>query len=83
MTFQNWGRTVKNTPTVTYYPETVAEIIEIVRDAVAKNKGIRVAGFRKLLVLPSALSTDRIQGTHGLPFSGGATRLASLPMAMC
>lgn len=51
MTFQNWGRTVKNTPTVTYYPETVAEIIEIVRDAVAKNKGIRVAGFRKLLFL--------------------------------
>ncbi|KAF4448372.1 hypothetical protein F53441_8180 [Fusarium austroafricanum] len=46
LTFQNWGRTVKNTPTVTYYPETVAEIIEIVRDAVAKNKGIRVAGFR-------------------------------------
>jgi hypothetical protein len=51
LTFQNWGRTVKNTPTVTYYPETVAEIIEIVRDAVAKNKGIRVAGFRKLLFL--------------------------------
>ncbi|KAH6888178.1 hypothetical protein B0T10DRAFT_70014 [Thelonectria olida] len=45
-TFENWGRTVKNTPTVTYYPETVAEIQAIVRDAVAHNKGVRVAGFR-------------------------------------
>jgi hypothetical protein len=82
LTFQNWGRTVKNTPTVTYYPETVAEIIDILRDAVAKNKGIRVAGFRKLLILPSTLSADRIQGIHGPLFSGGVIKLASLPMAM-
>ncbi|KAG5791799.1 hypothetical protein H9Q69_009136 [Fusarium xylarioides] len=65
LTFQNWGRTVKNTPTVTYYPETVAEIIEIVRDAVAKNKGIRVAGFRHSWAPVFGRSNKAGQSTNG------------------
>ncbi|KAF5581507.1 hypothetical protein FPANT_8895 [Fusarium pseudoanthophilum] len=65
LTFQNWGRTVKNTPTVTYYPETVAEIIEIVRDAVAKNKGIRVAGFRHSWAPVFGRSNKDGQSTNG------------------
>ncbi|KAI3322294.1 hypothetical protein HD806DRAFT_545422 [Xylariaceae sp. AK1471] len=44
--FENWGRTVKNTPATTYYPENIAEVQTIVRDAVGKNKGVRVSGFR-------------------------------------
>ncbi|KAI1288717.1 hypothetical protein F5Y03DRAFT_379446 [Xylaria venustula] len=44
--FENWGRTVEHTPMVTYYPETVDEIQVIVRDAVKKNQGVRVSGFR-------------------------------------
>ncbi|KAG4260217.1 hypothetical protein FPRO03_02040 [Fusarium proliferatum] len=65
LTFQNWGRTVKNTPTVTYYPETVAEIIDIVRDAVAKNKGIRVAGFRHSWAPVFGRSNKAGQSTNG------------------
>ncbi|KAI8717644.1 FAD-binding PCMH-type domain-containing protein [Fusarium sp. LHS14.1] len=44
--FENWGRTVKNTPAVTYYPENTAEIQTIVRDAVKNGSGVRVSGFR-------------------------------------
>ncbi|KAJ4165930.1 hypothetical protein NW765_007156 [Fusarium oxysporum] len=44
--FENWGRTVRNTPAVTYYPENVAEVQTIVRDAVQNNRGVRVSGFR-------------------------------------
>ncbi|KAM5353643.1 hypothetical protein ACJ41O_000293 [Fusarium nematophilum] len=46
LVFENWGRTVKNTPAVTYYPENVAEVQTIVRDAVKNNRGVRVSGFR-------------------------------------
>ncbi|KAF4500718.1 Heterokaryon incompatibility 6, OR allele [Fusarium agapanthi] len=67
LTFQNWGRTIKNTPTVTYYPETVAEIIEIVRDAVSKNKGIRVAGFRHSWAPVFGRSNKAGQSTNGDP----------------
>ncbi|KAH8669126.1 hypothetical protein BX600DRAFT_461253 [Xylariales sp. PMI_506] len=44
--FQNWGRTVMNTPAITYYPENIGEIQTIVRDAVKNNQGVRVSGFR-------------------------------------
>ncbi|UPL03342.1 hypothetical protein LCI18_014276 [Fusarium solani-melongenae] len=44
--FENWGRTVKNTPAVTYYPENTAEIQTIIRDAVKNGSGVRVSGFR-------------------------------------
>ncbi|GKU05034.1 unnamed protein product [Fusarium langsethiae] len=44
--FENWGRTVKHTPAATYYPENVAEVQTIVRDALKNNRGVRVSGFR-------------------------------------
>ncbi|KAI0543161.1 hypothetical protein GGR58DRAFT_450951 [Xylaria digitata] len=44
--FENWGRTVKHTPQITYYPENIKEVQTIVRDAVKNNQGVRVSGFR-------------------------------------
>mmetsp|Transcript_20181 Transcript_20181/g.77265 ORF Transcript_20181/g.77265 Transcript_20181/m.77265 type:complete len:771 (-) Transcript_20181:64-2376(-) len=44
--FQNWGRTVKNAPALTFAPTTVAGVCEIVKDAAAKNKRVRASGYR-------------------------------------
>ncbi|KAG8527946.1 uncharacterized protein KY384_006862 [Bacidia gigantensis] len=44
--FQNWGRTVKQTPAKTYYPENTAEVQTIVREAAESKMGVRVSGFR-------------------------------------
>ncbi|KAI9692203.1 MAG: hypothetical protein M1822_006433 [Bathelium mastoideum] len=44
--FENWGRTVKQTPAITYYPENVEEVQTIVRESVKNNRGVRVSGFR-------------------------------------
>ena len=46
LTFQNWGRTVENTPSVTFVPKTKAGICNIVQWAKANNKRVRAAGYR-------------------------------------
>ena len=44
--FRNWGRTVHNTPAVTFTPRTKHGVQEIVRWARANNKTVRAAGYR-------------------------------------
>jgi hypothetical protein len=44
--FRNWGRTVRNTPAVTFMPRTKHGVREIVRWARANNKTVRAAGYR-------------------------------------
>ena len=44
--FRNWGRTVLNTPAVTFVPRTKHGVREIVRWASANNKRVRAAGYR-------------------------------------
>ena len=44
--FQNWGRTVRNTPAVTFLPRTKHGVAEIVRWASANGKRVRAAGYR-------------------------------------
>jgi hypothetical protein len=44
--FRNWGRTVRNTPAVTFLPRTKHGVREIVRWARAHNKTVRAAGYR-------------------------------------
>ena len=44
--FRNWGRTVRNTPAVTFLPRTKHGVREIVRWARANNKTVRAAGYR-------------------------------------
>ncbi len=44
--FQNWGRTVTNTPAVTFVPRTKQGVQDIVRWASAQNKTVRAAGYR-------------------------------------
>jgi FAD/FMN-containing dehydrogenase len=45
--FQNWGRTVSNTPAITCVPNTAQDVADIVTYAKKHNMGVRVAGFRK------------------------------------
>lgn len=44
--FRNWGRTVRNTPAVTFVPRTKHGVREIVRWASANHKTVRAAGYR-------------------------------------
>ncbi len=44
--FRNWGRTVRNTPAVTFTPRSKHGVREIVRWARANNKTVRAAGYR-------------------------------------
>jgi hypothetical protein len=44
--FRNWGRTVRNTPAVTFFPRTKHGVREIVRWARANDKTVRAAGYR-------------------------------------
>jgi hypothetical protein len=44
--FQNWGRTVRNTPAVTFVPRTKQGVREIVKWARTNNKTVRAAGYR-------------------------------------
>lgn len=44
--FQNWGRTVKNTPHLTFVPSTVYGIQQIVKYAKSKNMNVRASGYR-------------------------------------
>lgn len=44
--FRNWGRTVRNTPAVTFLPRTKHGVAEIVRWARAQKKTVRAAGYR-------------------------------------
>jgi hypothetical protein len=44
--FRNWGRTVRNTPALTFMPRTKHGVREIVRWASANNKRVRAAGYR-------------------------------------
>lgn len=44
--FQNWGRTVKNTPYLTCFPKTITGVCNVVKWAAANNKTVRVAGYR-------------------------------------
>lgn len=46
LTFQNWGRTVQNTPAITFVPKTKAGVCNIVLWAKANNKRVRGAGYR-------------------------------------
>ncbi|KAJ8128011.1 hypothetical protein O1611_g5625 [Lasiodiplodia mahajangana] len=73
LTFQNWGRTVKNTPAITYYPETVKDVQTIVREAVEGGKGVRVSGFRH--------SWSPVFGRNDIPGQGnnGDVLISTLP----
>jgi hypothetical protein len=44
--FRNWGRTVRNTPAVTFVPRTKHGVREIVRWASANQLRVRAAGYR-------------------------------------
>ncbi|XXG94366.1 hypothetical protein Hte_000620 [Hypoxylon texense] len=44
--FQNWGLTVKNTPSLTYVPSTSYGIQQIVKYAKARNLKVRASGYR-------------------------------------
>ena len=44
--FRNWGRTVRNTPAVTFVPRTKRGVCEIVQWASANHKTVRAAGYR-------------------------------------
>ena len=44
--FRNWGRTVRNTPAVTFVPRSKHAVKEIVRWAAANDKRVRAAGYR-------------------------------------
>ncbi|KAI1767228.1 hypothetical protein GGR53DRAFT_482678 [Hypoxylon sp. FL1150] len=44
--FQNWGLTVKNTPSLTYVPSTSYGIQQIVKYAKARNLKARASGYR-------------------------------------
>ncbi|KAJ7037125.1 hypothetical protein C8F04DRAFT_999443 [Mycena alexandri] len=44
--FENWGETVKNTPTFTFVPTTVLGIQNLVRYASENNMRVRCSGFR-------------------------------------
>ncbi|KAI0175796.1 hypothetical protein GGR52DRAFT_589566 [Hypoxylon sp. FL1284] len=44
--FQNWGRTVKNKPSLTYVPSTSYGIQQIVKYAKSKNLKVRASGYR-------------------------------------
>ncbi|KIW19682.1 hypothetical protein PV08_00256 [Exophiala spinifera] len=44
--FQNWGRTVRNTPALTCVPNTALDICDIVKYAKKHQMGVRVSGFR-------------------------------------
>jgi hypothetical protein len=44
--FQNWGRSVRNTPAVTFVPRTKHGVREIVKWARANDKTVRAAGYR-------------------------------------
>ncbi|HJV70260.1 hypothetical protein [Ideonella sp.] len=46
LAFQNWGRTVSNTPALTCFPKTKAGLCAIVRWAAANGKRVRGAGYR-------------------------------------
>ncbi|KAH7337903.1 hypothetical protein BKA66DRAFT_479830 [Pyrenochaeta sp. MPI-SDFR-AT-0127] len=44
--FENWGSTVHNTPKLTFLPNTVKGVQNIVRFALSKNYRVRCAGYR-------------------------------------
>lgn len=44
--FRNWGRTVRNTPAVTFVPRTKHGVREIVRWASANGRTVRAGGYR-------------------------------------
>ncbi|KIX01633.1 uncharacterized protein Z518_09359 [Rhinocladiella mackenziei CBS 650.93] len=44
--FQNWGRTVENTPAYTCVPNTAQDVADIVKFAKKQRMGVRVSGFR-------------------------------------
>jgi hypothetical protein len=44
--FQNWGRTVQNTPANTYVPRTITGVCNLVQWAAANGKRVRVSGYR-------------------------------------
>ena len=44
--FRNWGRTVRSTPTETFFPVTKVGVQNIVRWAKANGKRVRAAGYR-------------------------------------
>lgn len=45
--FENHGRTVRYTPTITCVPNTAQDVTEIIKYAKNKNMGVRVSGFRE------------------------------------
>lgn len=44
--FNNWGKTVHNTPSTTWQIRTRTGVQNVVKWAAAQNKRVRVAGFR-------------------------------------
>ncbi|KAL7275820.1 hypothetical protein RUND412_001231 [Rhizina undulata] len=46
MEFENWGKTVENTPSITVVPTKVIGVQNTIRYAIAKNLRVRCGGFR-------------------------------------
>lgn len=44
--FENWGRTVRNAPALTFVPRTKQGVCDIVRWAAAHGRTVRAAGYR-------------------------------------
>ncbi len=44
--FENWGRTVRNTPAITFIPHTIAGVQAIVAWSKAQGMRVRAAGYR-------------------------------------
>jgi len=55
--FNNYGETVKNTPSKTFFPKTLKEVQELVKYARKEGKRLRAAGMRHSW--PSLFSNDK------------------------
>jgi len=74
--FNNWGKTVKNTPAITFEPETRTGVCNVVKWAVAHGKRVRAAGYRHTWssiygeddgVMLSMIPADRATGKSYTP----------------
>ena len=79
--FNNYGETVRNTPSQTFFPKTVAEIQELVRFARSRGRRLRAAGMKHSWsdIFRWAPAPARC---HLLPSDTGELLLYLLPLAV-
>ncbi|KAJ9628288.1 hypothetical protein H2204_009405 [Knufia peltigerae] len=65
LAFQNWGRTVSNTPAYTCVPNTAEDVCDIVKYAKKHRMGVRVSGFRHSWSPVFGRSHDNKNGNNG------------------